>query len=82
MTFDGKVLPDPYCMGEDRYVDKDSKWPSVAFGDLYVYLVDTKGLSPRTNSRRINHWRLTTSSTTDTYAQFSVTSVSLGHLFF
>ena len=69
-------------MSEDQYVDKESKWPNVAFGDLYVYLIDTKGLSPRTDSRRINHWRPTTTSTTDTYAQFSVTSVSLGHLFF
>ena len=69
-------------MSEDQYVDKESKWPNVALGDLYVYLIDTKGLSPRTDSRRINHWRPTTTSTTDTYAQFSVTSVSLSHLFF
>ena len=28
-------------MSEDQYVNKESKWPNVAFGDLYVHFIDT-----------------------------------------
>ena len=47
LTFDGEVLPDPYTISEDHWVDDVPKWPNVEFGDLYVYLVDTKGLSTK-----------------------------------
>ena len=42
LTFDGKVLPDPYGISEDQWLGDVSKWPSLDFGDLYVYLVDKK----------------------------------------
>ena len=43
LFFDAEVLPDPYRISEDQWLDDVSKWPSLDFGDLYVHLVDTKG---------------------------------------
>ena len=43
LKVDGETLPDPYGITEDLWLDDVTKWPSVEFGDLYTYLIDTKG---------------------------------------
>ena len=43
LKVDGETLPDPYGITEDLWLDEVTKWPSVEFGDLYTYLIDTKG---------------------------------------
>ena len=40
---DYEVLLDPYSVSDDQWVDDVRKWPSVEFGDLYSYLIETKG---------------------------------------
>ena len=36
-------IPDPYSIADDLWVDNPAKWPNVEFGDIYIYLIDTKG---------------------------------------
>ena len=43
LKVNGETLPDPYGITEDLWLDDVTKWPSVEFGDLYTYLIDTKG---------------------------------------
>ena len=37
-------IPDPYSIADDLWVDNPAKWPNVEFGDIYIYLIDTKGM--------------------------------------
>ena len=43
LRFDDETLPDSYGITEDLWLDDVTKWPSVEFGDLYTYLIVTKG---------------------------------------
>ena len=36
--------PDPYAILEAYWINNVSKWPTVQFGDLYNYLVNTPGI--------------------------------------
>ena len=36
-------LPDPYEIPESMWQDYITKWPSIQFGDLYTYLIESKG---------------------------------------
>lgn len=38
-----KNLPDPYGIPEALWLDDVTKWPSIEFGDIYMYLIDSKG---------------------------------------
>ena len=37
-------IPDPYSIADDLWVDNPAKWPNLEFGDIYVYLINTKGM--------------------------------------
>ena len=37
-------IPDLYSIADDLLVDNPAKWPNVEFGDIYVYLINTKGM--------------------------------------
>ena len=37
-------IPDPYSIADDLQVDNPAKWPNLEFGDIYVYLINTKGM--------------------------------------
>ena len=39
----GVEIPDPYSIADDLWIDNPAKWPDVEFGDIYTYLIDTKG---------------------------------------
>jgi len=39
----GERFPDPYNLRENQFVDDVLKWPNVAYGDLYNYLIKTPG---------------------------------------
>lgn len=43
LKLDGDTFPDPYDIGESTWVDDVTKWPNLQFGDIYTYLIDTKG---------------------------------------
>ena len=43
LKVDGETLPNPYGITEDLWLDDVTKWPSVEFGDLYTYPINTKG---------------------------------------
>lgn len=43
LTIDGDVLPDPYSIADDLWIDDITKWPDLVYGDLYSYLIETKG---------------------------------------
>jgi len=36
-------LSDPYCLSEENWIDDVTKWPDVQYGDIYNYLIDSKG---------------------------------------
>ena len=37
-------VPDPFGLVDDEWVDDVRRWPQVEFGDIYTYLIDTKGV--------------------------------------
>ena len=39
----GERFPDLYSITENQWVDDARKWPSVEYGDIYNYLIDTPG---------------------------------------
>ena len=39
----GENLPDPYSIKQDEWTDDVKLWPNVEYGDIYTYLIDTKG---------------------------------------
>ena len=43
LNIDGETLPDPYGITDDQWLDDVSKWPTVEFGDVYAYLIDSVG---------------------------------------
>ena len=40
-------IPDLYCIADNLWVDNPAKWPNVEFGNIYIYLIDTKGMFTR-----------------------------------
>ena len=36
-------MPDPYSIPEELWNEDVTKWPSVEFGDVYTYLIETRG---------------------------------------
>ena len=34
---------DPFQMPSNDWIDDISRWPSVEFGEIYTYLIDTAG---------------------------------------
>ena len=43
LKVDGEDLPDPHGTPDDLWQDGITKWPSLEFGDLVIYLVDIRG---------------------------------------
>ena len=43
LTICDEVLPDLYSIGEDLWTDDMSQWPDLMYGDVYSYLIKTKG---------------------------------------
>ena len=37
-------IPDPYSIADDLWVDNPAKWPNVEFSNIYIYLINTKGM--------------------------------------
>ena len=37
-------LPDLFCIKQEKWVDDLKLWPNVEYGDIYNYLINTKGL--------------------------------------
>ena len=44
LKIDGNELKDPYSIAESQWTEDMKGWPETHFGDLYVYLIDTKGI--------------------------------------
>ena len=40
---ESEVLPDPYSLVNEQWIDDVRRWPSLEFGDVYTYLIETKG---------------------------------------
>ena len=43
---ESEVLPDPYSLENEQWIDNVRRWPSLEFGDLYTYLIETKAPLP------------------------------------
>lgn len=43
LTMDEVTFPDPYSIEEGHWSDDVTRWPTMEFGDLYSYLVNTEG---------------------------------------
>ena len=40
----GEDIPDPFCIKQERWIDDLKLWLNVEYGNIYNYLIDTKGL--------------------------------------
>ena len=40
----GENIPDPFCIKQEQWIDDPKLWPNVEYGDIYNYLIETKGL--------------------------------------
>ena len=43
LKIDGEVLPDPFSISQDLWKDDMTQWPDLLYGDVYSYLIETKG---------------------------------------
>ena len=43
LFIESEVLPDPYGLVEEEWIDDIRKWPSIEFGDVYNYLINSTG---------------------------------------
>ena len=44
LKVDGSELKDPYSIAESQWTEDMKAWPEIHFGDIYTYLIDTKGI--------------------------------------
>lgn len=40
----GFILEDPFSIQDDQWTEDLSQWPELEYGDIYGYLIDTKGI--------------------------------------
>jgi len=40
---ESEVLPDPYSLVNEQWIDDVRRWPSLEIGDVYTYSIETKG---------------------------------------
>ena len=38
------ALPDPYVLGDEVWSEDMSLWPDLQYGDVYNYLIESKGI--------------------------------------
>ena len=50
LIVESETLPDPYGIGE-LWSDDMSLWPDLQYGDIYTYLIESKGQFTRENLR-------------------------------
>jgi len=43
LSVESEILADPYSLSEEEWIDDITKWPSIKFGDIYNYLINSKG---------------------------------------
>ena len=43
LSTESAILPDPYSLFEEEWIDDITKWPSIKFGDVYNYLINSTG---------------------------------------
>lgn len=43
LLVEGVSLPDPYGLGEEVWSNDMSLWPDLQYGDVYNYLIESKG---------------------------------------
>ena len=51
LTVGEEDLPDPYGIPDGMWLDDTTKWPSLEFGDLYMYLIESKSSYTKENLR-------------------------------
>ena len=68
---EGVTLPDPYGVKDENWSEDLSLCPDLQFGDIYTYLIETKGQYTRI-LRRVNRWKPITTSTMAMLGRFIV----------
>ena len=43
LSLEGEQIPDPYALPDEDWTDDVTKWPTVLYGDVYNYLIESKG---------------------------------------
>jgi len=43
LQIEGVSMPDPYELGDEVWSDDMSLWPDLQYGDIYNYLIESKG---------------------------------------
>ena len=43
VAINGEIVLDPFGIAQDLRLDDVTMWPNLEFGDIYTYLIDTKG---------------------------------------
>ena len=49
LKVDGSELKDLYSIAESQWKEDMKEWPEIHYGDLYKYLIDTKGIYTKEN---------------------------------
>ena len=49
LKVDGSELKDLYSIAKSQWIEDMKAWPEIHFGDLYMYLIDTKGIYIKEN---------------------------------
>jgi len=62
-VLEGEQIPDPYALPDKDWTDNVMKWPTVLYGDVYNYLIESKG---RYTHQHLNRWKLSIISLVDT----------------
>ena len=44
LKVDSRELDDPFAINEDQWSDNLSQWPELELGNIYTYLIETKGV--------------------------------------
>jgi len=42
-VLEGEQISDPYTLPDKDWTDNVTKWPTVLYGDVYNYLIESKG---------------------------------------
>ena len=49
LKVDDSELKDLYSIAESQWKEDMKEWPEIHYGDLYKYLIDTKGIYTKEN---------------------------------
>ena len=68
----GIGLPDPFGINEGLWSEDVKRWPTMEFGDLYSYLVNTEGTYTKESLKAYKSLELTTTFSTGMFVRYTI----------